>query len=283
MWYEQVHSEPVPAWFMVVMQRHSHPFASLAVTFKSYLGAAPTAFCHSCTWRSLREHDLFTPLKRKPPIGIIVQCWKWWEWHEITDTSSTPIKQNEKAHGSYNAFPGESTLHLGERRNHPFAPVLNPLQSHSAWWVWYQLFLCSDWREERERLRDSVSETQSQRLRETQRDSERLRETQRDSERLREAQRDSERLREAQRGSERLREAQRGLRETQRGSEERERERETCVFNVVCGDCSGLSQKQDYVQSTTSRPQRLCQQRTPANSQSTLNSWMAGMWCLACL
>ena len=123
-------------------------------------------------------------------------------------------------------------------------------------------------RRERETQRDS------ERLRETQRDSERLRETQRDSERLRETQRGSERLREAQRGSERLREAQRGserLRETQRDSE-RERERETCVFNVVCGDCSGLSQKQDYVQSTTSRPQRLCQQRTPANSQSTLNS-----------
>ena len=109
-------------------------------------------------------------------------------------------------------------------------------------------------------------ERETQRLRETQRDSERLRETQRDSERLREAQRGSERLREAQRGSERLRDSER-LRETQK-----ERERETCVFNVVCADCSGLSQQQDYVQSTTSRPQRLCQQRTPANSQSTLNS-----------
>ena len=129
--------------------------------------------------------------------------------------------------------------------------------------------------ERRERETQRLSLRDSERLRETQRDSERLRETQRDSERLREA---SERLREAQRGSERLREAQRGSERLRK----RERER-PCVFNVVCGDCSGLSQKQDYVQSTTSRPQRLCQQRTPANSQSTLNSWMAGMWCLACL
>ena len=278
MWYEQVHSEPVPAWFMVRMQRHSHPFASLAVTFKSYLGAAPTAFCHSCTWRSLREHDLLLLWKETANwdhCPMLKMMRMTWNHRHFQHTNQTKWK------GAWflQCFPWWINPASWWKKKSSICSCPQPASVSQRMVGVIQLFLCSDWREERERLRETQRD--SERLRETQRDSERLRETQRDSERLREAQRGSERLREAQRGSERLREAQRDserLRETQK-----ERERETCVFNVVCGDCSGLSQKQDYVQSTTSRPQRLCQQRTPANSQSTLNSWMAGMWCLACL